>query len=162
MPAGRDVQLLKEACRCAAELSNDPHTQNGAVLLALTGEIVVAANTLPEIEARAERLVRPLKYAYIEHAERNVIYAAAKQGVATDRATLYCPWFACADCARAIIQAGIKHVVGHITPRKYSPERWHESIRIADEMLVEAGIQTTLLKEKLDVSFLFDGNLMEL
>lgn len=160
--AGRDVLLLKEACRCAAELSTDPQTQNGAVLMTVMGELVLAANTFPAITTKAERLVRPLKYSYIEHAERNVIYSAARRGISTDHATLYCPWFACTDCARAIIQAGIKRVVGHQTPRDLSPERWHESMRIADEMLAEADIKITLLDAKLDVAFLFDGNLLEL
>lgn len=158
----RDIKLLAEACRHAANFSTDPSTQNGALLVSRMGEVLMAANTMPDIEAKPERLSRPQKYFYIEHAERNVIYAAAKAGVRTEHATLYCPWFACADCARAIIQAGITRVVGHVVPYLQTPDRWKDSVRAADEMLQEAGVITAYLEDSLDVSFLFDGQLLEL
>lgn len=158
----RDIKMLHEACRYAAEFSVDPHTQNGALLLSPMGEVVMAANTMPEIAPRPDRLARPKKYLYIEHAERNAIYLAAKRGICTDRATLYVPWFACADCARAIIQAGIKRVVGHIVPWLQTPDRWKDSVRAADEMLQEAGVITSYLEDELNVSFMFDGKVIEL
>lgn len=157
-----ELLFLRQACQHAAEASSDPHTQNGAVLVALNGQVVVAANTLPDIVFKEERLVRPQKYSYIEHAERNVIYTAAKRGICTARATLYCPWFACTDCARAIIQAGIQRVVGHLTPYMKTPERWRESVQRADEMLDEAGVIRAYKDDELNVSFLFDGELLEL
>lgn len=158
----RDIKLLHEACRHGAEFSMDPQTQNGALLMSVMGEVVMAANTTPDIEPRSDRLVRPRKYLYIEHAERNAIYLAAKRGICTDHATLYVPWFACADCARAIIQAGIKRVVGHIVPWMQTPDRWKESIKAADEMLHEAGVITSYLEDELNVSFMFDGKILEL
>jgi dCMP deaminase len=159
---GRDLKLLAEACRHAAEFSMDPHTQNGALLVSTMGEVVLAANTMPEIESRPERFVRPKKYLYIEHAERNAIYLAARRGICTENATLYVPWFACADCARAIIQAGITRVVGHIVPWMQTPDRWKESVRAAESMLEEAGVVSSYLDDELGVSFLFDGKLLTL
>jgi dCMP deaminase len=53
----------------------------------------------------------------MEHAERDAIYKAAFVGMQTEGATLYVPWFACADCARAIIAAGITRVVGNSLAR---------------------------------------------
>ncbi|NDD52628.1 CMP deaminase [bacterium] len=161
-PKARDILLLAEACRHAALHSTDPQTQNGALLVSRMGEIVMAANTMPPIELKPERFERPLKYFYIEHAERNVIYEAAKAGVSTDGATLYCPWFACADCARAIIQAGIKRVVGHVVPWLETPDRWKDSVKAADEMLDEAKIIRSYLDDELGVSFRFNGELLEL
>lgn len=158
----RDLKFLADACRYAAEFSVDPHTQNGALLVSTMGPVVWAANTMPEIEARPERLVRPKKYLYIEHAERNAIYLAARRGICTEGATLYVPWFACADCARAIIQAGIKRVVGHIVPWLQTPERWKDSVRVAEGMLEEAGVVGSYLDDELGVSFLFDGKILEL
>lgn len=158
----RDVKFLVAACRYAAKFSADPHTQNGALLVSRMGEVVLAANTLPSVEATPDRLVRPKKYLYIEHAERNAIYAAAKTGVKTSKATLYCPWFACADCARAIIQAGIQRVVGHIVPYTLTPDRWKESVQAANDMLQEAGVVCSYLDVELGVSFLFNGELLEL
>lgn len=162
LPSARDIFFLREACVHAAAFSTDPKTQNGAILVSRMGEVVMAANTTPPIEIKPERLERPQKYLYIEHAERNAIYAAAKQGVRTDGATLYCPWFACADCARAIIQAGITRVVGHSIPWRQTPDRWKESVKAADDMLAEAKIVCEYLHDPLGVSFLFDGELLEL
>lgn len=45
------------------------------------------------------------------HAEMNAIIQAAKNGVSTDGATLYCRMEPCLDCAKAIINAGIVRVV---------------------------------------------------
>lgn len=161
-----DVELLRRACFSAVTFSHDPHTQNGAVLVANEpgGPVVIsAANGLPAgVCAKPERMERPGKYAYVEHAERAVIFAAARMGLKTAGATLYCPWFACADCARAIICAGITRVVGHVKPRSVSPERWAESIRQADEMLREAEVEIALLDAPLGVRYLFNGEPLEL
>lgn len=45
------------------------------------------------------------------HAEVNVIYFAARHGIATAGTTLWCTDSPCKICAEAIIQAGIKKVV---------------------------------------------------
>lgn len=54
---------------------------------------------------------KPEKYFWIEHAERNAIYNAARVGTSTDNCTLYASHFPCIDCARAIVQSGITKVV---------------------------------------------------
>lgn len=45
------------------------------------------------------------------HAEINAISFAAKTGISTDGATLYCTAEPCNDCLKAIIAAGIKRIV---------------------------------------------------
>ncbi len=45
------------------------------------------------------------------HAEMNAIVQAAKSGVSTEGATIYCKMEPCLDCCKAIINAGIKRVV---------------------------------------------------
>ena len=57
-----------------------------------------------------ERLEAPTKYLWIEHAERNAIYNAARAGMGLEGCTLYCETPSM-DCARAIVQAGIVQVV---------------------------------------------------
>lgn len=44
------------------------------------------------------------------HAEANAIVTAAKHGIAIDGATLYCTTFPCSQCAKLIINSGIKEV----------------------------------------------------
>jgi len=157
-----DARYLVAACRIAARDSDDPRTQNGAVLRAKSGYVVAAANTVPAGSLRPDRLSPPLKYSFMEHAERNVIYTAARQGVATHQATLYCPWFACCDCARAIIQAGVTRVVGHTTPRLLTPERWQETIALADDMLRDAGVELAFIDDVLGVQYRFNDSVLEL
>lgn len=147
---------LRIACHAATTVSDDVHTQNGAALVTPRGDVVVEANRLPpDVVKTIDRLQRPLKYSYIEHAERNVIYRAAKMGVPTKHATLYCPWFACAECARAIICAGITRVIGLAGPPAHGA--WQESCDRGDEMFREAGVEFYRLEEKLGASVLRDG-----
>ena len=48
---------------------------------------------------------------YAVHAEQNAIIQAARQGIAIDKATLYCTHQPCVICAKMIINAGINRVV---------------------------------------------------
>ena len=98
----------------------------------------------------------------IEHAERGAIYAAARQGTQTDNASLYCPWFACTDCVRAIIEAGIREVVGLVAVRQATPARWEQEIAMAEAMLREAGVGIRWLNERVGVTILFDGKEIDL
>jgi dCMP deaminase len=155
---------LRVACQEAAAGSDDPHTQNGAVLVPKAAAYVcIGVNRVPRgVWAAPDRLARPEKYQYIEHAERAAIYNAARVGTPTLGATLYCPWFACMDCARAIIMAGVSEVVGHVRPRAATPERWTASIVKAEAMLREANVSMRWLAEPLGVTIRFDGEEMEL
>lgn len=134
---------LRDAYRLAYLNSDDPSTKNGAILLNRFGQIIGSGvNCFPrDVLLHADRLQRPTKYAFMEHAERNAIFAAARQGESTDGGTLYCPWYACSDCARAIIQAGIVRVIGHKQMFDRTPEHWKESIAFGNEMFREAGVE---------------------
>jgi dCMP deaminase len=160
-----EKDLLRTAAFAAARRSHDPRTQNGAVLVPSGGwmPVAVAANHYPvRWWAAGSRLEAPEKYRYIEHAERAVIYKAAACGQATEGSTLYCPWFACTDCARAIICAGVAAVVGHEAARARTPSRWAGEVAAAESMLTDAGVAMRWLGGTLGVSILFDGEKLEL
>ena len=163
LPHYTPVDWLRIAAQEAAS-SHDPHTQNGAVLVPRSAAFAaVGVNKVPNgVWAAPDRLTRPEKYNYIEHAGRAAIYKAARVGTPTAGATLYCPWFACMDCARAIIMAGIVEVVGHVKPRAATPERWTAQIVKAEAMLREARVGVRWLAEPLGVTIRFDGEEMEL
>jgi len=75
-----------EICRVVASRSKDPATQIGCVIVGPAREIrSTGYNSLPRRvdDTRPERLERPTKYLWIEHAERNAIYNAARAGTAT-------------------------------------------------------------------------------
>lgn len=149
-----------------ASLSPDPSTQNGALVLHeswVEGNKFIktsfASNTFPPlIKSTPERLERPLKMDYIEHAERGAIYNAAAKGIKTNGSTMFCCWFACVECSRAIICSGIKEVIGHQDMMDKTPDRWKDSIKTAFSLFQEAGIKTELLVGKLNGPFLrFNG-----
>ena len=132
-----------------AHNSPDLSTQLGAVLMNKRSHfysvIGIGWNTLPRgVKTSDERLSRPTKYLYTEHAERNAIFDAARRGHATEGSTMFCPWFACADCGRAIIQSGVKKVIGHKAMFDGTPDRWKDSIAEAFVMFGEAGVQTEI------------------
>jgi dCMP deaminase len=145
--------------------SPDTSTQNGAVLVSADDRKILGygCNRLPDgVEVNDARLERPAKYRFTEHAERNAIYHAAQQGNATLGTTLYVPWYACADCGRAIIQAGIKRVVGHDCYRQWyesdgeelnDPNRmsWDDSIADAVTMMQEAGVEMVHVTDNLNM-----------
>jgi dCMP deaminase len=60
---------------------------------------------------REIRKVRSHKLIYTIHAEENAILNAARNGVSLNNTTIYLQWFPCVDCAKRIINAGIKRVV---------------------------------------------------
>lgn len=68
----------------------------------------------PQIVLHPERWERPLKYDFVEHAERNAVYNAARVGIPIAGCRAYLNWepYPCKDCAKAFIQAGITEVIG--------------------------------------------------
>lgn len=87
-----------------------------------------------------ERHERPVKYYFFEHAERNAIYNANGIQAKLEGATMYAQSFPCADCARGIIQVGIKYVVAK-KKNIFTGSGWEESIKYGKEMLDEAGVK---------------------
>jgi len=131
-------QAMGMAFQAAIE-SPDPSTQNGASVLLPDGQVMISdCNRFPNgVAYSAERWERPLKYALIEHAERNAIFGAVRQGIATEGATLVSPWAACADCARAIVQAGFATLVR----LSNSKTHWVKERAVGDVILQEGGIE---------------------
>lgn len=153
-----DIDWLRLAFRTAADFSDDPRTQNGAVLVPRVGYVASAANCLPKnIAAAPSRLRPPEKYTWVEHAERGAIYAAARAGTKTESAVLYACWVACPECARAIIESGVREVVSHIKTRALTPSRWEDRVLLGERMLEEAGVSMRWLNASVGVSILFDG-----
>lgn len=75
---------------------------------------------------------------YVLHAEANAISKVARSSNSSDGATLYVTASPCIECAKLIIQAGIKRVV------------YGEQYRLVDglELLERAGIEVVFAPEK--------------
>ncbi len=135
--------------------SKDKSSKVGATIVSGPGNMIgpdwilgEACNGFPlGVVDQADRHTRPAKYWFTEHAERNAIFAAVRDGNSLMGATLYyaslMPGFPpCCDCARAIIQSGISRVVGKtgdLDDSLWRPD-WKDSMIAAREMLYEAGV----------------------
>lgn len=126
--------------------SKDPSTKTGAVVVGPDREIrATGYNGLVRgvDDDRQERLERPTKYEFFEHAERNAIYNACLTGTSLKGCTLYATHSPCTDCARAIIQSGIKTVVTNkIVIDESTPKNtWRDKLEFSAQMFKEAGIE---------------------
>jgi len=138
---------------CIAGQSRDSSNQNGATLVSACGEVIGHGvnNFAIGVKHTVERAeTRPDKYRYFEHAERSAIYQAARAGARTQGATMYCPWSACCDCARGIINSGVQSLVMHTSRMLMTPDRWREDVNEALSMLKEAGVKLVYYEEPLD------------
>ncbi len=98
----------------AARRSKDPNTQVGACIVS-TDNIIISTgyNGLPngcsDDEYPWDREGEDTKYPYVVHAELNAILNANGRDLRGSR--LYVALFPCNECAKAIIQAGVKEVL---------------------------------------------------
>lgn len=148
------VGLMKEAIGHARK-SPDMSTQNAAVLL--HGGCPIRDTWAVNEFARGsryldERWERPAKYEWIEHAERNAIYNAARHGICTEGLTLLAVWAACADCARGIVQSGIPRLVT-LRPQQDPHGHWGASINTAMTILEEGQVEVVFIDGPLGMDF---------
>ena len=122
--------------------SKDPSTKVGAVVIGEYGQLLSQGyNGFPRgIKDSDERLNnRERKYELIVHAEMNAIYNASLNGVSLKDSTLYVYGLPiCNECAKGIIQVGIKKVIA-MRPEKYNIA-WEESINNARNLFSEVDI----------------------
>ena len=134
------MQLAKEA----ASWSKDPSTKIGAVCIGSKGQVLSTGyNGFPRgIDDSLTRYYdRELKYKMVVHAEMNAIFNATYNGVSLDGSTMYVHGLpVCSDCAKGIIQVGVKRIVmdGSI------PNRWKDSWQLTQKMFNEANVKLEL------------------
>ncbi len=131
----------------AAKRSKDPNTQVGACIVGQDNIIVSTGyNGMPkgcsDDDFPWERDGDETKYPYVVHAELNAILNASGRDLRGCK--LYVALFPCNECAKAIIQSGIKEV-------------WYLSDKYADSMstlaskrmLDSAGVKYYQLRPKI-------------
>lgn len=134
----RYLGLAKEV----ATWSKDPSSKIGAIAVGGKGEILSTGyNGFPRhiLDMDERYAERSIKYKYIVHAEANCIYNATYNGVSLNGSTMYVHGLpCCSECAKAIIQVGVKRVVMNGDPFN---ERWRESVEITLSMFKEARVE---------------------
>ncbi len=138
----------------ASKRSKDPNTQVGACIVDENNIILSTGyNGFPygcsDDEFPWERSGEDTKYKYVVHAELNAILNA--RGKNLNNARIYVDLFPCNECAKAIIQSGIKEVV--YLYDKYADTK--ETIA-SKKMLASAGVKTTCFiptVKKIEIDF---------
>jgi dCMP deaminase len=126
-----------------ATWSKDPLTQVGCVIVDSQNRVVsLGFNGFPRgVKDLDKRYMnKETKYLFVAHAERNALDNAP---LSVEGCTLYSPLLPCNECAKSIIQKGIKKVVS------YNPDedRPHLNWDITKEMFKEAEVQLYLINK---------------
>lgn len=138
----------------ASKRSKDPNTQVGACIVDDKNIILSTGyNGFPygcsDDEYPWNRTGEDTKYSYVVHAELNAILNARANDLRGAR--LYVDLFPCNECAKAIIQSGIKEVV-------YMYDKYADTpgTIASKKMLKSAGVKLTVFKsEKSEIKIEF-------
>ena len=130
--------------KLAAHRSKDPSTQVGACIVS-PDDIIISTgyNGMPKGCSDDEfpwgREGAETKYPYVVHAELNAILNANGRDLRGSR--VYVALFPCNECAKAIIQSGVKEVV-------YLSDKYANTpgTLASKRMLAAAGVKCTQLK----------------
>ena len=132
----------------AARRSKDPNTQVGACIVSQDNIIISTGyNGMPKGCSDDifpwERVGEDTKYPYVVHAELNAILNANGRDLRGSR--LYVALFPCNECAKAIIQSGIREI-------RYLSDKYADtpSTIASKRMLNAAGVKLTQLQPQVD------------
>ena len=125
--------------KLSALRSKDPNTQVGACIVDNTNRILSigyngAPNGFNDTKFPWDREGNPLetKYFYVCHAELNAILNFRGNRKDFEGSKLYVALFPCNECAKAIIQAGIKEVI-YLSDKYHDQDNFKASKRLFDE-----------------------------
>ena len=132
----------------AARRSKDPNTQVGACIVSEDNIIISTGyNGMPkgcsDDEFPWNREGEQTKYPYVVHAELNAILNANGRDLRGSR--IYVALFPCNECAKAIIQSGVKEVL-------YLSDKYKDTMGnfASKRMLAAAGVKFTQLKTSVE------------
>ena len=132
----------------SGERSKDPNSQVGACIVSPDNKILsIGYNGFPigcsddEIPWDREGDFVDTKYPYVCHSELNAILNYT--GSTLKQSRIYVTLFPCNECAKAIIQSGIKEVI-------YMSDNYKDtdSVKVSKKMLDMAGVKYTQYKSK--------------
>lgn len=160
--AAKDIELLNKASEVANELSEAENgvRKNGAVITGIDGNIIAkGANRTPgPLDLAGHQVCRTAKtqdkewiYYLLEHAERDAISDAYRHGHNPSGGTMYCTLFPCADCARAIVAAGIKRIVVRFSnsdEEKARNEKWKVHFNYSKMIFECSGVTVDWVNEE--------------
>lgn len=134
----------------SAMRSKDPSTQVGACIVNASNRVVgIGYNGLPhgcdddKFPWDREGSTLDTKYVYVVHAELNAILNST---TSLNGCTLYVSLFPCNECAKAIVQAGIKKIV--YESDKYSDT---DNVKASKRILNAANVELEQMDETIKI-----------
>jgi len=145
--------------------SKDRNTHIGAVVVGPDNEVrSTGYNSFPRAinDDKTTRQERPEKYFWFEHAERNAVYNSSLIGVSLKGCKMYTNGVPCMNCARAIVQSGIKNVIVDAEWDKNNYGQWIEEAARTKILFEEAGVKLRYWKgELLTIKRFRNGKVIE-
>jgi dCMP deaminase len=138
----RYMDLAREVARW----SKDPSTNCGAIFVGEDGQVLSQGyNGFPRQMRDDEELYnnRETKYERVVHAEMNGVFNASRTGVSLKDSTCYVYGLSCChECAKALIQVGVKRVVMN---KSFENPRWSKSCTLATTFFEESSIEVVYI-----------------
>jgi dCMP deaminase len=144
------MKFMEVAKSIAEQFSKDTSTKVGALVTSMDGSpLSWGYNGMPRgvNDNVPERMERPEKYLWMEHAERNAIFNACRSGTSLMGSRIFVTGLVpCMECARGIIQSGIKEI--YLEKRAFDNREqahaWAEGFPKTMEMLAESDVRVAL------------------
>ena len=144
-------QYFMALAHLAALRSKDPSTQVGACIVNPSNRVVgIGYNGMPSgcdddiFPWEREGATNETKYPYVVHAELNAILNSIQN---LHGCRIYVSLFPCNECAKAIIQCGIKEII-------YESDKYADTEKViaSKRMLEAAGVKLSQLLEKMTIN----------
>jgi dCMP deaminase len=125
-------------------MSKYPGTKVGAVVLGPNFEVRSTGwNGAPrgsraDEDGRLDNRNERLQWA--THAEANAICNAARAGTSLEGCVLVCTHMPCMNCAKLIVQCGIKEVIAP-APDEYFLQNWGDDLQRSVALFMECGVR---------------------
>lgn len=104
-------QFFMGVAKLASQRSKDPNTQVGACIIKDNKILGIGYNGFPTgCSDDKFPWTKPEKYLYVCHAEANALINVNNFNLLKE-STMYCTLFPCNECAKLIIQVGIKKII---------------------------------------------------
>jgi dCMP deaminase len=142
----KKIDTYMNMAHAIKELSPDEETKVGAILLSSDQRVIASSYNGFLRGANDDILpkIRPDKHLYIQHAERNVLYNCAHEGIKTKDTILICTLSPCTECLRACYQSGISSIIFETLYKKYISTDCYKQIKDIGIQVVQIGKYTEI------------------
>lgn len=148
MERNKAIKFYKLAKYAADLFSKDPNTKVGCVCIEPNSLHIKSFgyNGFPrKLVENETKWSKDNKYPYVVHAEMNMICNASLNGVSLQNSILITTMFPCNECAKLLIQSGIKTIISK--KPNMSSSKWGESFKISQDMFKELNIEIIILED---------------